>query len=115
MMFYVKLTWFLRSNNLLSNLQMGFSAKRSTIDQIVCLEILIREAFFKKEHLVAVFLDFEKAYDMSWPYGILKDRGLQNTPRFYKTLPRRPNFPNTNNTFSDPKLHSPVDWDCRIH
>ena len=32
----------------------GFRAKRSTIDHIVCIETLIREAFMKKEYLVAV-------------------------------------------------------------
>ena len=82
----------------------GFRAKRSTIDQIVCIETLIREAFIKKEHLVAVLFDLEKAYDTTWPYGILKDLGLQDRlPIFYKTLLRRLDVPNTNNTLSDPK------------
>ena len=27
----------------------------------------------KKEHVVDVFLDLEKAYDTTWRYGILKD------------------------------------------
>ena len=27
----------------------------------------------KKEHVVAVFFDLEKAYDTTWRYGILKD------------------------------------------
>ena len=72
-MINLRLIWFLESNNLLSNLQTGFRAKRSTIDQIVHIETLIREAFIKKEHLVAVLFDLEKAYDTTWPYGILKD------------------------------------------
>ena len=72
-MISLRLTWFLESNNLLSNLQKGFRAKRSTIDQIVRIETLIREAFIKKEHLVAVLFDLEKAYDTTWLYGILKD------------------------------------------
>ena len=62
-MMNLRLTWFLESNNLLSNLQTGFRAKRSTIGQIVSIETLIREAFIKKEHLVAVLYDLEKAYD----------------------------------------------------
>ena len=72
-----RLIWFLESNNLLSNLQTGFRAKRRTIDQIVRIETLIREAFIKKEHLVAVLFNLEKAYDTTWPYGIHKDLGLQ--------------------------------------
>jgi len=29
--------------------------------------------FIKKEHLVAVFFDLEKAYDTTWKYGIMND------------------------------------------
>ena len=76
-MINLRLTWFLESNNLLSNLQTGFKAKRSTINQIVHIETLIRKAFIKKEHLIAVLVDLEKTYDTTWPYGILKDLGLQ--------------------------------------
>ena len=67
-----RLIWFLESNKLLSNLQAGFR-KRRTMDQVVHIETLIRETYIKKEHLVAVFFDLEKAYDTTWPYGILKD------------------------------------------
>ena len=37
------------------------------------METLIRDAFIKKEHVVAVIFDLEKAYDTTWRYGILKD------------------------------------------
>ena len=37
------------------------------------METFILDAFIKKEHVVAVFFDFEKAYDTTWRYGILKD------------------------------------------
>ena len=33
----------------------------------------IRDAFIKKEHVVAVFFDLEKAYDTTWKHGIMKD------------------------------------------
>ena len=29
--------------------------------------------YFKKEHVVAVFFDLEKAYETTWKYGILRD------------------------------------------
>ena len=93
-MINLRLTWFLESNNLFSKLQTGFRAKRSTIDQIVHMETLTREAFIKKEHLVAVLFDLKKAYDTTWPYGIPKDLDLQGRlsifiKHFLKTEPSK--------------------------
>ncbi|OOY58141.1 hypothetical protein BOW02_12460, partial [Solemya velum gill symbiont] len=68
-----RLVWFLESNNLLTNLHCGFRQGRSTIDHLVRLESYIRDAFLKKEHVVTVFFDLEKAYESTWQYGILKD------------------------------------------
>ncbi|OOZ37989.1 hypothetical protein BOW52_09705 [Solemya elarraichensis gill symbiont] len=68
-----RLVWFLESNNLLTNIQCGFRQGRSTIDHLVRLENYIRDAFLKKEHVVTVFFDLEKAYETTWQYGILKD------------------------------------------
>ena len=76
-----RLTWFLESNNIITNFQSGFRHQRSTNDHLVRLETFIREAFIKKEHLVSVFFDLEKAYDTTWKYGIMKDVhdiGLKN-------------------------------------
>uniref|UniRef100_A0A1B0CYZ6 Uncharacterized protein n=1 Tax=Phlebotomus papatasi TaxID=29031 RepID=A0A1B0CYZ6_PHLPP len=36
------------------------------------LESEIQEAFARKEHLVAVFFDLKKAYDMTWPRGVIE-------------------------------------------
>ena len=68
-----RLIWYLESNNLLSRYQSGFQAGSSTNDNLVRLETFIRDAFVKKEHVVAVFFDLEKAYDTTWRYGIMKD------------------------------------------
>ena len=68
-----RLVWYLESNNLITKLQLGFRAERSTNDNLVRLETFIRDAFIKREHVVAVFFDLEKAYDTTWRYGILKD------------------------------------------
>ena len=67
-----RLVWYLESNNLITKLQSGFRAERSTNDNLVRLETFIRDAFIKREHVVAVFFDLEKAYDTTWRYGILK-------------------------------------------
>ena len=49
-----RLTWFLEFNNHISRLQSGFRTDRSTTDNLVRLETFIRDAFIKKEHVVAV-------------------------------------------------------------
>ena len=46
---------FLESNNHISRFQSGFRSDRSTTDNLVRLETFIRDAFIKKEHVVAVF------------------------------------------------------------
>ena len=68
-----RLTLFLESKNHISRSQSGFRSDRSTTDKLVTLETFKRDAFIKKEHVVAVFFNLEKAYDTTWRYGILKD------------------------------------------
>ena len=68
-----RLTWFLGANNIITDYQSGFRRHRSTTDHLVRLETFIREAFIKKEHLVTIFFDLEKAYDTTWKYGIMKN------------------------------------------
>ena len=53
-------TWFLESNNHISRFQSGFRSARSTTDNLVRLETFIRDAFIKKEHVVAVFFIWKK-------------------------------------------------------
>lgn len=68
-----RLVWYLENNSLLTEYQSGFRKQRSTIDQLLRLESFVREAFIKREHVVAVFFDLEKAYDTTWKFGILRD------------------------------------------
>ena len=72
-MINARLVWYLEINNLISPVQSGFRSERSTNGNLVRLETFIRDAFVKKEHVVAVFFDLEKAYDITWKYGILRD------------------------------------------
>ena len=72
-MINVRLVWYLESNNLISPVQSGFRSERSTNDNLVRLETVIRDAFVAKEHVVAVFFDLEKAYDTTWRHGIMRD------------------------------------------
>jgi Reverse transcriptase (RNA-dependent DNA polymerase) len=68
-----RLVWFLERNKLIIEIQIGFPKGRSTVDQLVHFETLIREAFAQKQHVVSVFFDLEKAYDTTWKGGILRD------------------------------------------
>ncbi|GFX34536.1 putative RNA-directed DNA polymerase from transposon X-element [Trichonephila clavipes] len=44
---------------------------RCTLDNIISLESKIRNAFVRRNHLVSIFFDIEKAYDRTRCYGIL--------------------------------------------
>ena len=68
-----RLVWFLEKNKLLTEFQSGFRKQRSTTDQLVRFETFIREGFVRREHVVSVFFDLEKAYDTTWKHGILQD------------------------------------------
>ena len=72
-MINARLVWFLEKNHLISKYQSDFRHGRSTTDQLVCLESIIRDAFVCGNHAVLVFFDLEKAYDTTWKYGIMKD------------------------------------------
>ena len=63
-----RLTWYLETNGLITNMQTGSRKRSGIIDYLIRLETFIR-----KQHLTAVFCDLEKAYDTTWKYGILRD------------------------------------------
>lgn len=65
-----RLTWFLEKNKLLNNSQSGFRKNRSTLDHLVRLQDTITKYNNNKGFTLAVFLDFEKAYDMLWRKGL---------------------------------------------
>ncbi|GFX07162.1 probable RNA-directed DNA polymerase from transposon X-element [Trichonephila clavipes] len=70
--------------------QSGFRKGRSTLAIIITLENKIRNAFIRRNHLVSIFFDIEKAYDRTWRYGILRtlfNFGLRgNLPTFTKKI-----------------------------
>lgn len=67
-----RLVWTLESKKQISDYQCGFRLGKCTLDQLIRLETYIRDGIIRKEHVVAVFFDLEKAYDTTWRYGILK-------------------------------------------
>jgi len=66
-----RLMWYLEKFNLLSNTQSGFRRGRSTTDHIIRLQDLITRHQHIKGYVLAVFVDFEKAFDMVWIKGLL--------------------------------------------
>lgn len=64
---------YLEMTKALSPIQCECRKNRSTTDHLVRTEQSTRTAFATKEHLVSIFFGLEKAYDMTWRYGILED------------------------------------------
>lgn len=67
-----RLKWYLEKHNLLTACQSAFRKHRSTHDNIIQLESEIHEAFANKQKLLAVFIDIEKAFDITWRHRIIK-------------------------------------------
>ena len=57
--------------NLIPKAQLGFSKGCSVTHQLVRLTKCISTGFMQKQSTVAVFLDVSKAYDSTWPTGLL--------------------------------------------
>ena len=85
-----RLMTFLTKNKIIVDYQYGFQKNKSTLDPLVQLENMIRDTIIWDEFLVVVFLDIQKAYDMVWAFGLLKelhDIGLRgNLPIFIKNF-----------------------------
>lgn len=66
-----RLKWYL--NKFLTNIQCGFYSHRSPLDHLSRLDTYVRNALNRREHVVSVFFDLEKAYETMWRYGVLSD------------------------------------------
>ena len=85
-----RLIFVLESKGVLNVQQSGFRKHRSTLEHLVHLEHCIAEAFANREFMIAIFLDIQKAYDMTWRNGILRKLyayGLRgNLPMFIQNF-----------------------------
>lgn len=59
-----RLQWYLEKNNIITKNQSGFRKYKNTLDQIFKLQDTILKRLKNKEHVLSVFIDFERAYDM---------------------------------------------------
>jgi len=60
-----RLKWYLEYNNFLDIKQSGFRERRRTTDHILSLHDAVQKSLANKHHLLAIFIDLEKAYDMA--------------------------------------------------
>ena len=72
-MVYVRLLDFFEQKGALLPLQCGGSAKRTTIDHLLSLTAIVRNAQANSEQVLSIFFDMEKAYELTWRYDILMD------------------------------------------
>ena len=60
------------------------------LDHLIRFEMFIRNAFIKKEHVLTIFFDLEKAYNTMWKHSIwadLWDLGFRgHLPRFIQSF-----------------------------
>ena len=66
-----RLKWFLEKHDLLTQYQAGFREGRSTNDHLVKLQDNIMKQLNTGGHVLSVFLDIEKAFDMMWGDGLI--------------------------------------------
>ena len=67
-----RLVRFLESKGLIDRCQSGFRRGRSTVDCLAKLATEAHNAYRRKQYLVCVFFDLEKAYDTCWKRLIMK-------------------------------------------
>ena len=100
-----RLSKFLISNNLLYKHQYGFQSNKSTVSPLINILNFISEAFNNNEIAVAVFLDYQKAFDLV-DFDILllklKKLGINGIPLkwFDNYLRNRKQFVMANGTLS---------------
>jgi len=85
-----RLMWYLEYHQIISPNQFGFRRGKSTANPLAYAETLITSAFARRESVLAVFLDLEKAYDTTWWHHILQQlylHGIRGNMGFYKILP----------------------------
>ena len=73
-MVLARLSFFLEANNILTNVQAGFRAGRSTVDQVLLLSQSISDGFHQRKpasRTILATVDFAKAFDSVWHSALL--------------------------------------------
>ena len=84
---YKRLLHYLNANNILPNEQSGFHKNRSTIDHLTRLSDDIHKSLFANKRVIAVLLDFNKAFDrLDLAILIQKLQSLYITDNIYRYI-----------------------------
>ena len=75
-----RMTWHLRSKNMLSDLQYGFTPQRSTVDALMPVTALLRECQHRQRHAIVISLDIAGAFDGARWHHILSAMKRRNVP-----------------------------------
>ena len=65
-----RLRCYLEDIGFINKYQSGFRQAKSTGDHLFSLSQSVMESFNRREHVVAAFLDVEKAFDNVWHNGL---------------------------------------------
>ena len=80
-----RMMWYLESNHILADEQAGFRKCHSTEEQATHISQEIEDAFQDKKHVMAVWIDLQKAFDKVWKDGLLrKMRDCNLKDRMYR-------------------------------
>ena len=101
-----RLCSYLEDIGFINKYQPGFRQNRSTDDHLFRLSLSIMESFNRGEHVVAAFLDEEKAFDNVWHNGLrykifMLDLPIKMTHWLYDFLVGRVIQVNVNGFLSD--------------
>lgn len=69
-----RLNWNVETSNQFNRFQSGLRKLKSCQDDIVRLQDDMRRAIQSKHNLTGVFVDLEKAFDLVWADGLLRNR-----------------------------------------
>ncbi len=76
-----RITYFLKTNNLLDENQYGFTAQKSTVDAIFSATNFIKKAYEKKGYALLIALEIVGAFDQAWWPMILDSLAIMNCPK----------------------------------
>ena len=68
-----RLVWYISKKPYIDKFQGGYQKGKSPIECIASLTKDAKDAFCRKQYLVCIFFDIEKAYDTCWKYLILNE------------------------------------------
>ena len=66
-----RLSWYVETTDMLSNVQCAFRKGRNTTDHLLRLESEVRQGFFYNKYTLAVFLDLKNAYNLTSKVALL--------------------------------------------